>query len=296
MRSFAMSWIAVLPLVLMASLVVVLFPLGLKNGNRPLPVGLEDDPGMELEHRRVVLLAQLKEMEQEGGDQGLEAGKEGLEAELADVFGQLDRTAAVIPAGGMGVAGGDGRVSGVDKGFAAAFVLFAATFSTLLYVLMGTTEKIELPSSPHVESSAQINQMLDQAVQKLKQEPGNLEGWMRLARSFAVVQRTREAIQAYSFIVGNHPRSMEARVALAELKVQAGESEDEIKEGAGMFRAILAEDPNQQDALWFLGGLAMRAGAKDEAADYWNRLLQRLPPDDPNREMIQQALTDLKKQ
>ncbi|MBF8274806.1 MAG: TPR repeat-containing protein [Magnetococcales bacterium] len=292
-----MSWIGFLPLLLIASLALVLFPILAKNGNRPLPVGLEDDGRLDLENRRLVLLGQLKEMNlAEGNTQALAQGRAGLEAELAEVFGQLDAMSPQTTPRDISLPEGSTKAGGVDKGFAAAFVLFAATLSTLLYVLMGTTQKIDVPAAPPAESAAEMNQLLDQAIKRLEQDPGNLAGWMRLARSFVVMQRVQEAVQAYTFIIKNHPREVEPRVALAELKVQNGESEADISEGTGMFKAILAQNPNNQDALWFLGGLAMRAGSNDEAVGYWQRLLDTLPPDDPNRQMVQKALTDLQKQ
>lgn len=292
-----MSWIVWLPIILTASLIMVIGPLLTKNGNRPLPLGVEDDPEFELEDRRITLLGQLKEMEQVGGE-GLDLamGRTSLEAELADVYRQLDAgVGQSIQAKAM-ANGVDGRVLGVDRGFGAAFVVFAVTASALLYVLMGTTQEIAPSSRPPVESAEEMNQILNKALSRLQQEPDNLEGWMRLARSFEVMQRIPEAMQVYGMILQNHPGNMEARVGLAELKIQNGASEVELKEGAEMFRAILVEDPNNMDALWMLGGLAMRGGVSVEAVGYWQRLLVVLGADDPNRAMVQQALDKLKKQ
>ncbi|MEO5329205.1 MAG: tetratricopeptide repeat protein [Magnetococcus sp. THC-1_WYH] len=291
-----MSWIVWLPIILTASLVVVMGPLLTKHGNRPLPRGVEDDPGLVLENQRVALLGQLKEMEQVGGEgQALAMGRASLEAELAEVYRQLDLGGGRSVQGAVVSSGGDDRVRGVDRGFGAAFAVFAVTASALLYVVMGTTQEIERPSRPPVESAEEMNQLLDKAWSRLQQEPDNLEGWIRLARSFEVMQRIPEALQVYGMILQNHPGNMEARVGLAEMKIQNGASEADIKEGGEMFRAILAENPNNPDALWMLGGLAMRGGAGAEAAGYWQRLLAVLPADDPNREMVQQALDKLKK-
>ncbi|MBF0109212.1 MAG: hypothetical protein HQL76_08560 [Magnetococcales bacterium] len=290
-----MSWIAFLPLLFVASLVVVLWPVIEKNGNQPLPAGLEDDPRTVLEDRRLALLAQLKEMEQETArDPGLAAGRERLEAELAELFAQLDRMKATSATAHPRPAPETWRVSGVDKGFAGAVFLFMATCSAFLYLLMGTTETIVTPERSALESSDQIDRMLDQAARRLAQTPENLEGWMRLARSYVVMQRPREAMAAYSLILRHHPEAKEARDALAGLKVQHGDSEKEIEEGAAMLRSILAEDPDHREALWFLGGLAFRAGAVDEASGHWKRLLELLPPDDPNREMVRQSLENIK--
>lgn len=291
-----MSWIVWLPIILTASLIVVMGPLLTRHGNRPLPRGVEDDPGLELENQRVALLGQLKEMEQVGGEgQALAMGRASLEAELAEVYRQLDLGGGRSVQGAAVSSGGDDRVRGVDRGFGAAFAVFAVTASALLYVVMGTTQEIERPHRPPVESAEEMNQLLDQAWSRLQQEPDNLEGWIRLARSFEVMQRIPETLQVYGMILQNHPGNMKARIGLAELKIQNGQSEADFKEGGEMFRVILAEDPNNQDALWMLGGLAMRGGASEEAAGYWQRLLAVLPADDSNREMVQQALDKLKK-
>jgi cytochrome c-type biogenesis protein CcmH len=47
------------------------------------------------------------------------------------------------------------------------------------------------------------------------------------------------------------------------------------------FKAVLQQDPDHAQALWFVGRAAYEAGDKTGAARYWKHLLGQLPPDSP---------------
>lgn len=279
--------------ILVLSFVVVFWPVWSKKGDQPLPVGLEDDPVWELEQRRLVLLAQLKEREWEG-DASV-AGRISLETELAEVFAQLDGGAA-LPVSGE-VSDGLSRPRWMDKGSSVMIAVVMVLVGVVLYGGLGTSEKKMVGGSTVAspQSSDEMNALLDKAFERLKGEPDNITSWLRLARSFVVMQRDEEAMEAYAFILKHHPQEMQARVGLAGLKVQTAVTDGEVAQGREMFQAILKDDPDNQDALWFLGGMALQTGSVEEAKGYWLRLLERLPPGDANREMVQQALSELQK-
>ena len=60
-----------------------------------------------------------------------------------------------------------------------------------------------------------------------------------------------------------------------------------------MLRKLLAKDANNALALFYLGLAEAEAGNKAEAARHWKKLLERLPPDAPIRELIQKRLAAL---
>lgn len=67
--------------------------------------------------------------------------------------------------------------------------------------------EFEAPSRPlsgvSEAQSAQINQMVEQLAARLKTEPDNIEGWLRLIRSYTVLQemeKAREALQTATLI------------------------------------------------------------------------------------------------
>ncbi|MBF0140807.1 MAG: tetratricopeptide repeat protein [Magnetococcales bacterium] len=288
-----MTTIGIFSGILLISLGFVFWPVWSKKGNHPLPVGLEDDPVWELEQRRLVLLGQLKERELDGNEEG--SGRMSLEAELAEVYAELDGR-QLPQAMGATPAVTTARFRWLDRGSSVVMAVAMAILGVVLFGGLGNLDKSGKAGEASMmapESAKEMNALLDKAFERLKGEPDNLTAWLRLARSFSVVQRNAEAMEAYAFILKNHPQEMQARVGLAGLKVQTATTDGEMAVGEELFKAILQDDPGNQDALWFLGGVAVQSGAVEEARDYWQRLLERLPPGDPNREMVLQALTEL---
>jgi cytochrome c-type biogenesis protein CcmH len=64
-------------------------------------------------------------------------------------------------------------------------------------------------------------------------------------------------------------------------------------EGVVVLKKLLAKDPNNALALFYLGLAAAEAGNKEEAVAHWKKLLERLPADAPIRELIQKRLAAL---
>ncbi|MBF0418527.1 MAG: hypothetical protein HQL86_09805, partial [Magnetococcales bacterium] len=96
-----MSWIWILPIILLISLIGVFHPLFTRRGHAPLPVGLEGDPRVELLSRRDSLLVQLKELEYEGSaDADQKAARAGLEQELIGILSRID---LLTPASGENI-------------------------------------------------------------------------------------------------------------------------------------------------------------------------------------------------
>ena len=290
-----MSWIWSLPLLLFLTLGMVFRPLFSRHGNQPLPQGLEDDPWEVLTQQRERLLRQLKEWQLEA-EENTEtvALRLGLERELADVLTRLDglgpRVQPIVSrAEGVGW-------NPIDMAFGvAAFVVLAAV-SGGLYMVLGTPVPSET-TSPHATmggtpSQETILQMVAQLAGRMEKEPDNREGWLKLARSYAVLGHYDEAVRAYTHILSRRHDDREALVRLAELQIQSG-VEAHIQQGAVSFRAILAKDPNQPEALWFLGSLAAREGDRSRALELWQRLLPLLQGEPDSQSMVEQAIQAL---
>ena len=67
-------------------------------------------------------------------------------------------------------------------------------------------------------------------------------------------------------------------------------AEDPSPEFLAVLRDILALDPDNPEAMWFLGLDALQRGEKQRAAELFRRLLDRLPPDASVRSIIQRQL------
>jgi cytochrome c-type biogenesis protein CcmH len=62
------------------------------------------------------------------------------------------------------------------------------------------------------------------------------------------------------------------------------------QEFVGVMRQILALEPTNAQALWYVGNDLAATGDKQQAAQLYKRLLERLPPNAPLRPQVQQQL------
>lgn len=286
-----MNWIWTLPILLTTTMVVVLYPLFSRYGNLALPRGLEDDPRAELEQQRELLLHQLKEWQLEGeGDAENAALRHGLEHELADVLTRLDLLQSPsLPSEGYT---GEAVRNPVDMAFGVATFALLAVLAGGLYLGLGTTVIVPSATTTAAASQEDIRTMVAQLAQRLEKEPDNIVGWMRLARSWAVLGDFSGAVDAYTHVLARQSDNLDAAVGLAEIQVQSGESE-QVNLGAVAFAAILEKDPNRPEALWSLGAVAARSGDVSRAVELWQRLLPILAEDAESRTMVENAIQDV---
>ena len=292
-----MDLIWTLPILLTVTLAGVVYPLFSRRASRPLPQDLEDNPWLELEQQRDRLLHQLKEWQMEG-EEATDAEsvsiRAGLEQDLADVLARLDRMAAP-PTQETGETKTLSR-NPVDMAFGVAGFVLLAVLTGGLYLMLGTpvTESPPVATSDAPSPQA-IQEMVTKLAQRLESEPDNISGWLRLARSRAVLGDFSGAVAAYTHVLSRQVDNLEAAVGLASLQVQSDNAE-QVKMGASLFTAILKKNPKQPTALWFLGALAARAGDTSRAIELWQRLLPLLPEGSKSQATVKKTLEDLRTQ
>lgn len=145
------------------------------------------------------------------------------------------------------------------------------------------------------ERTTMVRGMVDRLAERLKENPDDADGWLRLARAREVLGEMDAAREALRRAVALQPERVESRLALAfSLAGAAVKSRDALPaEAVAEFHAVLQQAPNHAQALWFVGRGAYEAGDKAEAAKYWNRLLALLPPDSPEARELSERLNSL---
>jgi cytochrome c-type biogenesis protein CcmH len=129
---------------------------------------------------------------------------------------------------------------------------------------------------------------------RLKANPKDLDGWKRLGRAWSVLNEHAQAAAAYRQAHTLAPDDVALMADYAGAIVRGQPQGQEVTpEAVGVLRKLLAKDPNNALALFYLGLAEAEAGNKAEAAAHWKKLLARLPPDAPIRELIQKRLAAL---
>ncbi|MBF0136645.1 MAG: tetratricopeptide repeat protein [Magnetococcales bacterium] len=294
-----MSWIWILPALLGITLGVTFYPLFSRRGSMPLPVGLEGNPRVVLEDRRDMLLRQIRELELTGGettppsgnDPGAGTIRADLEEELGSILDQLqtaDRTTSPAKTA-------DNPRNAVDIAAGISVLLVITVLSGGLYLFLGTPFPPQASAmrqaSPHGAggNAPDINTMVTNLAAKMRQNPDDLVGHIRMGRAYAVLERYTEAITAYTHVLTRDPQNTDAAAGLARILVES-DQEDQFKRGVELFQGVLQQQPNHLEALWVMGSIAFQTGDRDMALTQWRKLLKQAPADSPMRQEVEQAI------
>lgn len=128
----------------------------------------------------------------------------------------------------------------------------------------------------------QIENMVAGLAARLKAAPDDLQGWLRLARSYMVMERFPAAVKAFQQAARLAPERTDILVAWSEALLATTSLEAGFPAGfADLIGRIEALDADHPRALFFLGEIAARAGRGTAAREYWQRLFAKLPKDSP---------------
>lgn len=124
----------------------------------------------------------------------------------------------------------------------------------------------------------QIAEMVDKLAARMKERPDDAEGWVMLARSYAVLTRYRDALPAYQHAVALRPGDAGLLADYSDAIAAADGGKPDAQSLALIDRA-LAIDPKQPKALALSGTIAFDRGDYGTAVRQWQKIADALPPD-----------------
>jgi cytochrome c-type biogenesis protein CcmH len=150
--------------------------------------------------------------------------------------------------------------------------------------------------APPEARQAMILAMVNKLAAALKEKPDNPDGWARLGRSYMVLGQPEKASAAYAEAVKRRPGDSGLAQSYAEALVAAAspEATGAPEAAVAVFRKILAAEPGNREALWYVGAAEAAAGHSDAAYRLWSRLLAELPAAAPGREALEKRLAAVK--
>ena len=142
-----------------------------------------------------------------------------------------------------------------------------------------------------------IAAMVEGLAARLEQDPDDPDGWARLGRSYMVLGRREEGLEAYAKASGLAPDRIDilsARVrALHPLETTGAELPADLEP---LVDRLLALDPDLPLALWYAGMIAVAKGEAARARAHWTRLLETMPADEPARAVLERQIGKLAEQ
>ncbi|MDN3919149.1 tetratricopeptide repeat protein [Roseateles violae] len=152
---------------------------------------------------------------------------------------------------------------------------FVALFAAGGYAWLGNPAGLEVP--PPEPQQAALDEMVDRLAQRLARQPDDAQGWAMLGRSYAVLGRFPEAVQAYRQLIALRPRDAQALADYADMLASAHGGELQ-GEPLRLVEQALSLDPDNQKALALAGSAALRRGEPALARRHWQRALALSEP------------------
>lgn len=138
---------------------------------------------------------------------------------------------------------------------------------------------------------AQIEGMVARLAEKMKTDPDNPGGWAMLARSYAVLGKYQEAVQAFEKAAALSPNDANL---LADFADAAAMSQARSLQGKPLqlIQAALKIDPEHVKSLALAGSEAFARNDYAAALDFWKRALRAAGPGSEWQSNLQASIAD----
>jgi cytochrome c-type biogenesis protein CcmH len=167
---------------------------------------------------------------------------------------------------------------GRSPALALVLALLAASGAGLIYLATGTPG---LPAQPFAQrvpdpEEEALRQGLAQLERRVQEAPQDGDAWLLLARTRAALAQWRTADEAYRRTLALVPATPDIRAAALEAGVLAADGTISPAAAEG-FARVLAEEPDNPVARFYLAAAAAQAGRQQEAITAWLALAADLP-------------------
>ena len=143
------------------------------------------------------------------------------------------------------------------------------------------------------ERQQAIRSMVEGLAARLKENPQDRAGWLRLANAWKVLGENASAADAYAHADALGPVDARLLVDWAEAHVrQLKAGEPPSPAAVAVLERLEKAEPRNGLALFYLGAASFAAGDRQGAVRRWKTLLSLLPPDAPVRDMLEQRIKE----
>jgi cytochrome c-type biogenesis protein CcmH len=138
-----------------------------------------------------------------------------------------------------------------------------------------------------------IRGMVEGLAARLKDNPQDRAGWLRLANAWKVLGENAAAADAYAKADTLGPVDSRLLADWAEAHVrQLAPGQAPSPDAVAVLQRLEKAEPRNALALFYLGAASFAAGDKPAAAQRWKTLLALLPADAPIRDMLEQRIKE----
>jgi cytochrome c-type biogenesis protein CcmH len=142
-----------------------------------------------------------------------------------------------------------------------------------------------------------IEGMVARLAARMKDNPDDLEGWIRLANAYGVLEKRDEARAAWAEAAKRAPSRLDVQLDYAGALIQgrgdlARNLPPEFPETVKRIRTL---DPENPLGMFYAGVVARAEGRTDDAKALWEKVLALMPEDTAERQQLQREIDNLGK-
>lgn len=151
-----------------------------------------------------------------------------------------------------------------------------------------------MPQGDGQRSQQQIEANVAALAKRLEENPGDLQGWTMLGRSYMSLEKYSDASAAYAKASALKPNDADL---LAEYAFALAMANGQRLQGqpSELVNKALKLDPQNAKALELAGSAAFEAKDYKRALDYWQKLLGKLPPGSDVAKELSERIEQAKK-
>ena len=142
-----------------------------------------------------------------------------------------------------------------------------------------------------VEGHAEFASVVDNLITRLNSNPEDIEGWVMLARTYAIMNRFEDASNTYAKLnelVPDNPQILSDYADMLAMTNQGGLAGKPTE----LIQQALSIDPDYPKALALAGTVAFDKKDFNGAADHWERLLAVIPADSQLAGSVRESIAD----
>jgi len=175
-----------------------------------------------------------------------------------------------------------------------------------LYLVIGDTRGL-LPQAQLANATQQMNRdgggapaghdnfssVLENLITRLNNNPEDIEGWIMLGRTYAIMGRYAEAGNTYAKLVELIPDSPQILSDYADVLAMKNQGNLSGKP-TELIHEALRIDPKYPKALALAGSAEFEQERYAQAAEYWEKLLEGIPGDSPLAQSVKESIAEAK--
>ncbi len=182
------------------------------------------------------------------------------------------------------------------------YVLVAAIplLAGSLYAPLGTSQGVNpqaeiAAANPGTPSLEDIKKMVAKLAERMKANPGDLQGWIMLGKSYKYLQQYPQAAEALEQAYKLAGDRVDVLLQYADALAYANNEQLAGKPAELVFKALTLE-PDNVTGLWLAGMAKAQAGESAAAIKLWRRLDKLLAPGSQEQQEVQGLLAKLERE